>query len=336
MATQLRYALRILASYLSYKLMAPKPSFVVYCCTAKCNLRCVFCDWWKRSTPELDTDEALRLIDALCDFGVSTIDFSGGEPLLRRDLELLAARARDRGVFTVLSTNGTLVTPDRARSLSKAFNMVNVSLDGFEETHDSTRGFKGTFRRALRTINLLRNAGARVGVDLTVYGGNVREVAKLFRWLMGRVDFVSFQPVLPYPPRRGEVSLEDVEALVDELLRLKRLKPSYVAPTTWYIKALKSYFASSLPRICDAGNLYFMVDPDGSVYACNSVRGSFMGNAVKQGLKDIWNSRLRLEAARETSRCRGCLSQCTTAVSIAYRLMFSLEDVVGLLGLAAK
>ena len=337
MKSGLHYGLKLLRSYISFKLGRPKPSYVVYCVTARCNLRCVFCSWWRKSLPELNTAEAIKLIDNMCDFGVSVIDFSGGEPLLRRDLEVLALRAKDYGVYTVLSTNGTLICEDRVNNLKRAFDIVNVSLDGFEETHDSTRGVHGAFKRALRGIELLRSVGVKVGIDLTIYKGNAHEVLSLFKWLVGKVDFISFQPVMPYPPSEDvKPSLRQVDAIVDELLKLKKLMPSYVAPPTWYIKALKLYFRCAMPRICDAGILYFMVDPDGTVYACNAVRESIMGNAARQSMDEVWNSSLRTKAIESTLRCKGCLSQCTTAISMAYRSMPSIEDLKGVLSLALK
>ncbi len=337
MNLELHYSLRLLGSYISYKLRKPKPSYVVYCCTARCNLRCVFCDWWKRSIPELNTNEALKLIDNLCDFGVSVIDFSGGEPLLRKDLELLALRAKDYGVYTILSTNGTLIDDQRAKRLSKAFDIINISLDGFEETHDTTRGVKGVFKEVLRALKALKNLDVKVGIDLTIYKGNAHEILSLFTWLKDKVDFVSFQPIMPYPPSEGvKPELRDVDIIVEGLLKLKKLSPSYIAPPTWYIKALKAYFRATMPRICDAGNLYFMIDPDGTVYACNAVKESIMGNASKQSLREILSSQRRLRAIERTKKCRGCLSQCTTAISMAYRSSPSLEDLKGIMSLALK
>jgi len=333
----LHYSLRLLSSYISYKLGRPKPSYVVYCCTARCNLRCVFCEWWKKHITELDTNEALKLIDNICDFGVSAIDFSGGEPLLRRDLELLALRAKDYGVYTILSTNGTLIDNHRARRLSRAFDIINISLDGFEETHDATRGVKGTFKRVLGALEALRCLDVKVGIDLTIYKSNAHEVLSLFTWLRDKVDFVSFQPVMPYPPSEDvKPDHRDVDIIVEGLLRLKRASPSYIAPPTWYIKALRAYFKGVMPHICDAGALYFMIDPDGTIYACNAVKESVMGNASKQNLREIWESQERLKAIEQTKKCRGCLSQCTTAISIAHRSLPSLEDLKGLIGLAIK
>jgi len=273
---------------------------------------------------ELGTEDALKAIRRLADFGVVAIDFSGGEPTLRKDLEALAGEARDRGVYTILSTNGTLITEDRAIRLSRVFDLVNVSLDGFEPTHDSTRGVPGTYRRVMRALNALKKTGVKTGIDLTIYSSNIDEVVPLFKSLIGLVDFVSFQPVMPYPaPKDLKPSLEKVSRLVEELLELKRENPAYVAPTEYYIRTVESYFRGEMAKICDAGVLYAMVDPDGTLLACNAVRDSVMGNIVETSLEEIWASEARVKAIKALDKCRGCLSQCTTLISMSYRSLSS-------------
>ena len=95
-----------------------KRPVVVWNVTRSCNLHCVHCyaaaaD--RAFVGELSTQEGLRVIDDLADFGTPVVLFSGGEPLSRPDLFTLSRYARDRGLRAVLSTNGTLITPDVAR-----------------------------------------------------------------------------------------------------------------------------------------------------------------------------------------------------------------------------
>jgi MoaA/NifB/PqqE/SkfB family radical SAM enzyme len=324
---KLKTIYRVLSSYLRFKVGNPRLSYVVYCCTARCNLRCVFCNWWRSNIRELKTKDALKVIDQLADFGVVAVDFSGGEPTLREDLELLAGRAREHGVYTILSTNGTTITGPRAKSLSEVFDVVNISLDGFERTHDSTRGIVGTYGRVLKSIQHLRENNVKVGIDLTIYSANVDEVFQLFKSLMGVVDFVSFQPVMPYPPPvELKPESEKVNMLVKSLLKLKEDLPQFIAPTRWYIEAVERYFQCIMDKVCDAGTLYAMVDPDGTLLACNAVRGSVIGNIAETPLKDLWFGEKRAVALRAVDECKGCLSQCTTLISMSYRNL-SLETI---------
>lgn len=324
---RLKNAYRILSSYLRFKLGKPRLSYVVYCCTARCNLKCVFCSWWKSNFKELKTEDALKVVDQLADFGVVAVDFSGGEPTLRDDLEILAGEAREHGIYTILSTNGTMITESRAKSLGRVFDVVNISLDGFEETHDSTRGVTGTYRRVLKGIQYLRENNVKVGIDLTIYSANINEIFPLFKSLIGIVDFVSFQPVMPYPPPSElKPRPEEVTMLVSSLLELKEATPRFIAPTKWYIKSIQQYFNCEMNKLCDAGTLYAMIDPDGTLLACNAVRKSVIGNIVETPLKALWDSDRRTDALKAVDNCKGCLSQCTTLISMSYRKL-SLETI---------
>jgi MoaA/NifB/PqqE/SkfB family radical SAM enzyme len=282
----------------------------------------------------LETRDALKVIDQLADFDVVAVDFSGGEPTLRKDLEVLAGRAREYGVYTILSTNGTTITGPRAKSLSEVFDVVNISLDGFEHTHDSTRGIVGTYSRVLKSIQYLRENDVKVGIDLTIYSANVDEVFQLFKSLMGVVDFVSFQPVMPYPPPvELKPEVEKVSMLVKSLMKLKDYAPQFIAPTKWYIETIERYFQGIMDKICDAGTLYAMVDPDGTLLACNAVRGSIIGNIAENSLRDLWFSEKRTNALKAVDECKGCLSQCTTLISMSYRRL-SLETIKSVLNYA--
>jgi MoaA/NifB/PqqE/SkfB family radical SAM enzyme len=111
-----------------------KKPVVVWNMTRRCNLKCIHC--YSNSADidypdELTTDEGKKLIDDLAAFGSPVILFSGGEPLLRKDLLELAQYARDKGMRAVISTNGTLITKDIAAKLQKAgLSFVGVSLEG--------------------------------------------------------------------------------------------------------------------------------------------------------------------------------------------------------------
>lgn len=327
--------LKLAWSFLSSKMGRPRLTHVVYCCTARCNLRCAFCGWWKRHMPELATEQALDVIAQLADFGVCTIDFSGGEPTLRGDLSTLASSARDHGLLTVLSTNGTLVDKAKAKELGSVFDIVNVSLDGFALTHDTVRGMPGTFDRATRALRLMSDVGqAKVGVDLTVHRRNVTEVFELFNSLKGQVDFVSFQPILPYPPPVEQtITPAEAEALSDKLLAMKKQNVSYVGPSKGYISLLKPYFAGTMEKRCDAGVLYAMIDPAGDLLGCTNWPRSYIGNLTKATLKELWASEQRQESIDATASCQGCMSQCTTLVSMSYEGRISISDLRGMLAL---
>ena len=102
---------------------ADKKPVVVWNVTRRCNLHCIHCysSSQDREYPnELTTDEGRTLLDDLAAFGVPTVLFSGGEPLMRDDLFDLVAHARDLGLRCVLSTNGTRIDRETAKRVVAA------------------------------------------------------------------------------------------------------------------------------------------------------------------------------------------------------------------------
>ena len=162
-----------------------KRPVVVWNITRRCNLKCLHCYAHARNIPfdnELTTMEGKKLIDDLAGFGVPVLLISGGEPLARKDLPELAAYAVEKGMRAVISTNGTLITPQMAGTLKKiGLSYVGISLDGMEEINDRFRGVKGAFRSALKGIENCKKAGIKVGLRFTINKINVGEIPDLFK-----------------------------------------------------------------------------------------------------------------------------------------------------------
>ena len=163
---------------------ADKRPVVVWNVTRRCNLRCVHCyaHATESSTEdELSTEEGRTLIDDLSAFGVPVLLFSGGEPLVRKDLPELASYAVSKGMRAVISTNGTLITPATAQTLKEiGLSYVGISLDGMEEVNDRFRGVKGAFSKAMEGIENCKAAGIKVGLRFTISKTNAAEIPGIF------------------------------------------------------------------------------------------------------------------------------------------------------------
>ena len=161
-----------------------KKPVVVWNCTQTCNLRCAHCyaqSERKGREGEMSTAEAKAMIDDLAAFGAPVLLFSGGEPCLRPDVVELMQHAKDAGMRVVLSTNGTLITPElAARFAAVGLSYAGVSLDGGRETHDGFRGLPGSFDRALEGIRNAKAAGVKVGLRMTISKRNWREIDEVF------------------------------------------------------------------------------------------------------------------------------------------------------------
>jgi len=128
---------------------------VMWNLTQRCNLACKHCYMdasQDEAKAEMSLEEGVRLVDELAALRVPILIFTGGEPLLSRNFYALAFHARDVGLRTVISTNGTLITPEAARLLAEAKNQVCWSeprLRLLAERHDAFRGMAGAHARAL-------------------------------------------------------------------------------------------------------------------------------------------------------------------------------------------
>ncbi|MFQ5681570.1 MAG: radical SAM protein, partial [Candidatus Omnitrophota bacterium] len=154
---------------------------VVWNMTRRCNLACRHCYVdavrGRNFREGLTTVEARAMIDDLAAFGAPVLLFSGGEPLMRPDIWELGGYARDKGLRTVLSTNGTLIDKDTAaRIKDTGFSYVGISLDGLERRHDRFRGRPGAFRESLRGIRSCRDVGVRVGLRWTITRDNFSDI----------------------------------------------------------------------------------------------------------------------------------------------------------------
>lgn len=161
-----------------------KKPVVVWNVTRACNLKCVHCYAHatdRKHEKELTKEEGFSLLNDLADFGVPVVLFSGGEPLVRQDLLELARHAVGHGMRSVISTNGTLMTREKAKELKEVgLSYVGVSLDGLEEVNDRFRGKKGAFRNAITGIKNCQEAGIKVGLRFTLNRMNVKEVPFIF------------------------------------------------------------------------------------------------------------------------------------------------------------
>jgi len=287
----------------------------------------------------LTTEEGKRLIDDLGRFGVPVVLFSGGEPLLRDDLPELVSYAVERGIRAVISSNGTLISPEKARVLKKlGVSYVGISLDGLEPINDRFRGVKGAFNAALEGIRNCQEAGLKVGLRFTMNRLNVREVPAIFDLLedmdIPRVCFYH----LVYAGRGSTLVEEDlshsetravVDLIMDRTRDLhKRGKPVEVLTVDnhadgpyLYLRVLREdrHRAKDVLRLLqmnegnNSGRGIGCVGWDGRVHADQFWRHYSFGNVRERPFSVIWTDtsdplmrKLKEKKRYVTGRCASC------------------------------
>ena len=319
-----------------------KRPVIVWNVTRRCNLKCVHCYAHAKDIPfdnELTTDQGKVLIDDLSAYGSPVMLFSGGEPLVRKDLPQLAAYAVEKGMRAVISTNGTLITPKMARTLKEiGLSYVGISLDGMQEINDRFRGVKGAFRSALEGIKNSQDAGIKVGLRFTVNKFNVKEIPKIFQLLeemdIPRVCFYH----LVYAGRGAKLVKEDLshedtraalDLIIDETKRLHAAgKPKEVLTVDnhadgpyIYLRLLKEDpdRAKDVLELLqwnegnNSGRGIGCVSWDGEVYADQFWRHYSFGNVKDRPFSGIWTDtseplmgKLKEKKKHVKGRCATC------------------------------
>ena len=165
----------------------PPGPVVIWNLIRRCNLTCKHCysiSADKDFAGELSTDEVFTVMDDLKAFRVPVLILSGGEPLLRPDIFDIAKRAKAKGFYVGLSSNGTLINESNIDQIAEVdFNYVGVSLDGIGATHDKFRRLDGAFDASMHGIRLAKKLGIKVGIRFTMTQDNAPELPLLLKLL---------------------------------------------------------------------------------------------------------------------------------------------------------
>ncbi|MFC1693480.1 radical SAM protein [Candidatus Latescibacterota bacterium] len=319
-----------------------KRPVVIMNITKRCNLHCVHCyagSGNKAGENELSTQELLKVLDDLADFGCPVILFSGGEPLLHPDIVKLSKYAVERGMRAVISTNGTLITPTMADELAGiGLSYIGISLDGGSEIHDRFRGIQGAFDRSLEGLRNARDAGIKTGLRFTITARNASEIPHIF----GIIEKENIPRVCFYHlvyTGRGEGMLEDtlshektrevVNFLIDKTVDLHNRGKKVEVLTVdnhcdgpyLYLRLLRENpdRASNVLKLLEfnggnnTGVGVAAINWDGYVFPDQFWRTRILGNICKRPFGDIWlNSEntflMKLKNKKEhvTGRCARC------------------------------
>jgi radical SAM protein with 4Fe4S-binding SPASM domain len=328
--------------HLRYSNTSHHKPVVVWNTTRQCNLHCVHCyskSENKHYSNELTTDQAKNFVKDIADFGVPVLLFSGGEPLLRKDIFEIAQLASDSGIRPVLSTNGTLITETTAQKLKKAgFSYVGVSLDGIGKTNDKFRGAEGAFDLAIKGIRNCFKAEVKPGLRFTVTKHNYKDVPEIFNFIeTEKIPRVCFYH-LAYVGRAADIAKDDLtceqtRTFMDYILTKTedlhkkgqftevltvdnhadgaylyiKLKEKNPAKAEEVLKLLK------LSKGNSSGAGIGSVDFNGNVHPDQFWQHYSLGNILEQPFSKIWtnNSEPLLKSLRERKKLlKGKCSQC--------------------------
>jgi len=321
------------------------PLLVVWNYTNQCNLKCLHCyqNAGSQLGNELSTAEALKVVDQLGETDVSTISFSGGEPLMRRDFFEVAKRAHDYGMYVSVATNGTLITHEVAEKLAKVVDYVEVSIDGNSaKTHDDFRGIHGSWDRAVKGLKECVAQGLYTAVSSTATKRNFSEIPRIINFAeeVGAKCFICFNfipvgraketPSLDLSPQEREqllVTLYErlVKNTVNQSINIFTTAPQFarvglqhaadaeqkIVPATHYgnVPGVTKEIAGFIGG-CGAGRVYCAISPEGYVMPCVFMP-IIVGDLRKQSFKDIWLNSNVLNDLRDRGKLKGRCGECS-------------------------
>jgi len=281
-----------------------RPFVLSHGINARCNLRCPFCEYWRRPGPEMTLDAIFAMLEDAKSFGIGVYNAWTAEPLLRPDLPDILRHAKSLGITTSLITNGMLLS-ERAHELGD-LDYLSVSVDGIE-SYQEIRGVP--LEPVLAGIRAAQEAGHQVLMNCVISRKNLAELEDLVHLAEELGALVSFEPLHETPEVEGKVWDEmgigdaDLPAFrrsIDRLIEMKREGRPIINSIT-YLKMVRD----QRPNFrCHAPQIVLHVASDGTIMNCR-VHKEPLGH-VSQGIANVWEASIerREEIVRE---CEGCL-----------------------------
>jgi len=305
---------------------AAVPHVVAWNLTQRCNLACAHCyiaaGPWHSASAELTTDEVFRISDEILALNPSPMFvLSGGEPLLRTDLEDIARHAKDGGATVVVGTNGTGLTAERIASLQEAgVTGVAISVDSLTERyHDRFRHGDGALADTLSAVERMRAARLDFLVQTTVTRGNRDELPEIAAWA-AESGAVCFNVYFLVETGRGEgmhgLSPEENEEVLAELVGLGREYRGRMMVRSKCEPQIMRHVHAADPDSpllhyatrCPCGIQYCRITPEGKVTPCPYLPAE-AGDLRRQSFAEVWNASPVFRALREgelEGRCGSC------------------------------
>lgn len=277
-----------------------KPMWLVLELTYRCPLKCVWCnnplDFDKYGRKELNTEEWIRVLREGRELGALQLGFSGGEPMLRDDLEILVAEAEQLGYYTNLITSGVGLTQERLQALKKAgLKQIQLSLQSANrKLTDELVGAKAHDLK-INVARMIKAEGFPMVLNVPVFRQNidqVREILDLAEEI--GVDYLEFANIQYYNwallnreellPTREQI--ERAESVVNEARQRlgKRMTIYFVIPD----------YYENRPKACmnGWGTIHLTIAPDGAALPCQEVRvikGLEFPTVREHSLEWLWN-----------------------------------------------
>lgn len=293
------------------------PLTVNWAVTNRCNFRCGHC--YSRDDPseEPDLQVLLKCVDKIADAGILSVNFGGGEPLLRIDLPEIARYAAGRGLRVSMNSNGFFISMEKARELKSAgFSKVGISIDSHDpEIHDDFRGVKGSHEKAEKALSYLNETGIETSISTVICTINNRDIDSLISFAVrngaGQLNFHNFKCSGLGYSNKDKLDLDSRQWKEFYLRAIEAKKKNHgirISLDDPIIASLGQNSGESLVKGSICGKLSLNIKSNGDITPCGFIP-VVIGNITKDDLKEIWSNSIELEKMRNKTpkgKCETC------------------------------
>ncbi len=296
------------------------PLTINWAVTNRCNFSCQHC--YSRTDPsdELDCRTLFSCIEKIVTAGVLSINFGGGEPLLRKDLNDIAAFASQKGLRVSMNSNGFLISRETALRLkANGFSKVGISIDSHvPEVHDRFRGIRGSHEKAVGALAHLKDAGIRTSISTVICKINNHSIGELIAFAVRhgvhQLNFHNFKCSGLGYSNKDELDLsasEWKEFYINAIKAKQEVKGLEISLDDPIIASLgMKTETDSLVKGSVCGKLSLNIKSNGDITPCGFIP-IVIGNIVSDELKHVWDTSPVLDRMRNkkpTGKCSSCKS----------------------------
>jgi len=294
------------------------PVLCNYYVTYRCNATCDFCDIWEKPSPYITLADAEQNFKDLKALGVKVIDFTGGEPLLHRQLPELLALAKSMGFITTVTTN-CLLYPKYAEKLKGLVDMLHFSLDSPDrEEHNLSRGVN-CYDFFLQSIDVAKSLGERPDILFTVSDANMHQIQTVWEKICMPNNLVLIiNPIFSYN------QINDRQGITKKNLQTLQFwaKQKNVYLNEAFL-ALRQDGGNRIAQpICKAGSSTIVISPHNElVLPCYHL--GLEKFPIQNKLKTLWKSEKVQQLIQQEGRypaCEGCVINCYMQPSFAVNM----------------
>lgn len=298
--------------------LTKKPVLCNYYVTYRCNASCSFCDIWEKPSPYITLGNAEKNLSDLKKLGVKVVDFTGGEPLLHRQIVELLTIAKEKKMITTLTTNA-LLYPKYAEKLKGLVDMLHFSLDSPDkDEHDKMRGVK-CFDAVMKSIEIAKKLNERPDILFTVFDYNVDKIQRIYEEICLPNNLILIlNPAFEYNEvKTGEILNEN---LLNTLSKWGKKKNIYLNEA--FITLRKDGGNHIEKPICRAGSTTIVISPENKlVLPCYHL--GIESIAIEDDLFTLYQSKKVQQLIKEEGKypqCEGCVINCYMQPSFAVEI----------------